>query len=267
MEAAGQWQAALGLFERSQQRGVIPDVHCYSAALSACRRGAQADRALELLRRAQDGANPVEPTAYMYTLAMGACNAGYAWERCLELLAQRKATVGIDAYAYSVAMGACAQGRQWERALSLLEEMQSNETCCGNAFAWNNAMVACNRAAQPQQTLALYDRMRAGECELSDHSIAAALVACRNVTDWQRAQAIYDGSRSFTQASAMCTDVLLDVLAEAEPWPLVLSYFDAMRRAGAKTTASAFERAIEACDKVDSERALILFEEMRASGV
>ena len=77
--------------------------------------------------------------------------------------------MGLDAYAYSVAMGACAQGRQWERALSLLDEMQSNETCRGNAFAWNNAMVACNRASQPQQTLALYDRMRAGECELSDH--------------------------------------------------------------------------------------------------
>ena len=125
--------------------------------------------ALELLRRAQDGAHRVEPTAYMYTLAMGACNAGHAWERSLELLSQRKATVGLDAYAYSVAMGACAQGRQWERALSLLDEMQSNETCRGNAFAWNNAMVACNRASQPQQTLALYDRMRAGECELSDH--------------------------------------------------------------------------------------------------
>ena len=65
----------------------------------------------------------------------------------------------------------------------------------------------------------------------------------------------------------MCTDGLLDVLAEAEQWPLVLSYFDAMRQAGAKATASAFERAIEACDKVDSKRALRLFEEMRASGV
>ena len=265
-EAAGKWQTALKLFERCLERGVAADAHCYSAALGACRRAGQAERALALMARAKVEGH-VTPNGIMYTLAMAACNAGHNWEGCLELLAERRATLGLDAYAYSVALGACAQGRQWERALELLDEMELDESARGNSFAWNNAMVACNRGAQPERTLELYDRMRAGASALSDHSIAAALVACRNTTDWQRAQAVYDGARAITASSVMCTDVLLDVLAACGEWTLVLSYFDAMREAGAAPTANSYERAIEACDRVDADRALALFEEMRTAGL
>jgi len=134
---------------------------------------------------------------------------------------------------YSVVMGACAQGKQAERALDLLEDMEADEECRGNSFAWNNAMVACNKASQPHAALSLYDRMRNGACALSDHSVAAALVACRatadTTADWQRAQAVFDGSHS---TSAMCFNALLDVLAEAAQWTLLLTYFDEMRKAG-----------------------------------
>ena len=71
-------------------------------------------------------------------------------------------------------------------------------------------MVACNRAARPLETLQLYQQMRSGACALSEHSIAATLVACRNLADWQQAQAIFDGSKSITSVSVMCNEVLLD---------------------------------------------------------
>ena len=91
-------------------------------------------------------------------------------------------------------------------------------------------MVACNKAGQPESALALYDRMRAGACALSDHTIAAALVSCKASTDWQRAQAVFDGGRTSSQ---MCYNALFDVLAETAEWALLLTYFDKMRKAGA----------------------------------
>ena len=47
----------------------------------------------------------------------------------------------------------------------------------------------------------------------------------------------------------------------------VLRYFDAMRKAGGSPSARTYERAVEACDRVDADRALILFAEMKASGL
>lgn len=65
----------------------------------------------------------------------------------------------------------------------------------------------------------------------------------------------------------MCTDVLLDTLSACEQWPLLVRYFDASRAAGAAPSAKAYERAVEACDRIDPDRALVLFDEMRSSGV
>ena len=266
-EAAGDWEVALELFERLEARGVRADAHCYCAALGACRRGGLADRAVEILSSVRSKGE-VQPNSVMYTLAMAACSAGKQWETSLRLFDEHKEVVGVrgEPYCYSVAMGACAQGRQWERALALLEEMEGEADCGGNAFAWNRAMVACNRAAQPNKTLELYDRIRSGACKLSDHSVAAALVACKYLTDkqasWQRAQAIFDGHKEIAAASPMCQDALLDALADAYQWELVLSYFDTWKRT-TKPSPKCYERAIEACDRFDPDRSMRLFTEMR----
>ena len=271
LDASGDWKGALKIFDRMAVRGTHADAHCYSAALGACRRGAQSRRALSIIAEVQTESR-IPANGVMFTLAMAACNAAGDWQQSLQLLEERKSveTAAVDSRGYSVALAACAQGRQWERALELLNEMEAVPGCARNNFAWNNAMVACNKAEQPRQALELYERMRAGECPLSEHSVAAALVACRTVgpmdtSDWQRGQAIFDGS-SFALQSSMCVATLLDVLADAEQWTLLLSYFDRVKAQG-QLTERAYERAIEACDRVDPERSLILYEELKASGV
>ena len=200
----------------------------------------------------------------MYTLAMAACNADNQWDLCLALLDQRRdvAGAGVDGYAYAVAIRACAGSKQAARARELLNEMEGDTASRGNAFAWNNAMVACNCAGEAEEALALYDRMRAGACEQNEHSIAAAIGACGLLADWQRAQSIFDGAKV---TSDMVYDNLLATLGEAEKFELVLRYFDAMKAGGGRPSARAYERAIEACDRVDADRSLVLFEEMRAS--
>ena len=99
------------------------------------------------------------------------------------------------------------------------------------------------------------------------HSIAAALIACQSseTCDWQRAQAIFDGYKP-AATSAMCYSALLDVLADSQQWTLLLRYFDQQKRGGVRPSPRAYERAIEACDRVDPDRSVLLFAELRASG-
>ena len=274
LDASGDWKGALKLYDRMENRGVSADAHCYSAALGACRRGAQAQRALGVLAAVRSEASDVAPNGVMYTLAMAACNAAGEWEESLALLEERRATdgPGVDAYGYSVGMAACAKGAAAERALNLLREMEADRECRGNAFAWNNAMVACNKGGKPEETLRLYERMRSGAAPLSEHGIAAALVACRGVSDrdgggWQRAQAIFDGGAAEADASAMCYAALMDALSDGEQWELQLRYFDRLRAVGIEPSSSAYERAIEASDRVDPDRAMQLFDEMKEKGL
>ncbi len=298
---AGKWEAALRLYERLGETAVAPDAHCHVAALEACRRGKQPARARELLAavRSAEGGGGVPVSGAMYNVAMAACNAGGEWSECLALLAERRSLpseqVGhagrddrpprpapspprpspphpalaprpqatLDPYAYSVAMAACVQGRDSDAALNLLTEMKASadEAIRANPFAWNEAIVACNRASKPDDALRLYDEMRAGAAAISEHSVAAALVACRSLSDWQRAQAVFDGAKSCR--SLMCYNSLLDALSDGEQWSLVLRYFDAMRADGAPPDEASYERAIAACDRVDPDRALVLFAQMK----
>lgn len=264
-DGAGLWEAALDFLDRMVAGGAQPDAHCYAAALGACRTGKQAGRARALIEAVRDEGR-IAPNSVMYTLAMAACNAAGEWQACLDLLAARRADgTPLDSHAFSVAMGACAGAREAETALALLEEMRGDAGTRGNAFAWNNAMVACNKAGQPAKALELYDEMRGGACTISDFSVAAALVAARATEDWQRAQAVFDGAK--VAPSVMCYNALLDALHDGAQWKLLLRYFDEMKKLGVRPDSRSYERAIEACDRVDSDRALILFAEMSASGI
>jgi len=165
-------------------------------------------------------------------------------------------------------MRACALGKQSQRAVALLDEMvaDDSEAAMSNAFAWNNALVACNRDGAHAETMQLYERMRAGAAPITEYTVATVLVACREIDDWQKAQAVFDGCAA-ARSSCMCYGALLDTLSDAEEWTLLLRYFDAMRAYDVRPTAREYERAIEACDRADTDRALVLFAEMRASGL
>ena len=81
----------------------------YSAALGACRRGGQADQAIELIRKAHDDP-AVAPNGIMYTLAMAACNAAGQWEEALNLFKQRTTSqVEPQSLAQSLAPQSVAQ--------------------------------------------------------------------------------------------------------------------------------------------------------------
>ena len=55
------------------------------------------------------------------------------------------------------------------------------------------------------------------------------------------------------------------MLSEAGEWSLLLRYFDDMKRRKMRPPSHAYEKAIEACDRVDPDRSMVLFTEMRAS--
>jgi pentatricopeptide repeat domain-containing protein 1 len=72
-----------------QQRGIAPNVRSYTAAIDACSKGGQWQKALKLLTEMQlQGITPNEKT---FTAAIDACSKGGQWQQAFELLREMSA--------------------------------------------------------------------------------------------------------------------------------------------------------------------------------
>ena len=78
------------LFKKMQERGVEPDVITWNAAISACEKGGQWERAMELFQKMQE--RRVVPNVITWSAAISACEKSGAVQEAIELflIAQRK---------------------------------------------------------------------------------------------------------------------------------------------------------------------------------
>eukprot|EP00613_Pedinella_sp_CCMP2098_P060822 CAMPEP_0171986624 /NCGR_PEP_ID=MMETSP0993-20121228/274965_1 /TAXON_ID=483369 /ORGANISM="non described non described, Strain CCMP2098" /LENGTH=289 /DNA_ID=CAMNT_0012639535 /DNA_START=27 /DNA_END=896 /DNA_ORIENTATION=+ len=121
-EKGRQWEKAVGLINSMHNRGVEPNVISYSAAISACEKGGQWEKAVELLNSMQD--RGVEPNVISYSAAISACGKCGQWEKAVELLnSMHNRGLEPDVVSYSAAISACEKGGQWEKAVELLNTM------------------------------------------------------------------------------------------------------------------------------------------------
>jgi len=151
-----------------KQRRLEPDVCSFNAAMSACEKGGQWEKTLQLLDKMQqlhkpDPGEAVRFNRYVITFnaAMSACEKGKQWEKFIQRLFENDSMSNFNA-----AMSACEKGGQWEKALQLLDEMQQRNlepdmssfiaaiTASGNCEHYENA-----QNAEPE--LSLLSRLKA----------------------------------------------------------------------------------------------------------
>lgn len=102
-----------------------PNVITYSAAISACDKGGQYDRALGLLSE-MIGLG-LEADVVSYNAAISATCKGKQWASALSLLQQmRDEGLEPNGITFNAAISACEKGGQWTRCLMLLEDMRES---------------------------------------------------------------------------------------------------------------------------------------------
>ena len=114
------------MLDEMRSRGPEPSVVSYNAAISACAKGSEWEKALALWDEMER--RGVAPDEASYSAAISACEKGGQWQRALLLLAELQTTGGgLDASAitYSTAITACQKAGQAASALDLLEDMKA----------------------------------------------------------------------------------------------------------------------------------------------
>lgn len=204
---AGMWSEALELFDThaadlraaappggttaDAATDATPDFFCLTAALAACRRGAQADRALALLAMAEaGGAAAARPGG----------EGGRAGQPDATTLAHmREQTVGacVAAGRYSDAILCHRESPQPQTARSLVFALEA----CGSlglstgAGAEHAAVAVQLRAEQPADTLYADSETEA------DTALLSALASC---SGWAQLLHSYDGLGVKAKASKQC---------------------------------------------------------------
>merc|ERR1712136_460168 len=125
---------------------IAADTVSYSAAISACEKGANPLTALALFMRMDQCSIPKDQIVFNSTIS--ACDKGMSWTMALQLLGQMQgARLKADACSYSAAITASGKASHWSTALKLLKEAKE----CGGHVS--NMIVSTRRLARVRRVV------------------------------------------------------------------------------------------------------------------
>eukprot|EP00434_Breviolum_minutum_P000197 symbB.v1.2.000166.t1/scaffold9.1/size550961/22 len=179
-EKGQQWQRALQLFFEARTRQGRPDVILLGASISACEKGRQWQHALSLLKDAQSSNLFPDTTSFNATLS--AVGKSFYWEKALELFQGLPAP---DVISFDVLLDAAALAKQWSQVLYLLEEMDQKHFERTD-FSYMSALTSCIGAEQWQHALVLWETLEADR-RPNEQLRLTVLDAFEDASNWQKA--------------------------------------------------------------------------------
>ena len=155
-----------------KKNGIMPTAIAYNAAISACEKGLNPSKALEIFdEMKREG---VRPTVVTFSALISACEKGAVccfveyidsnhillttcmstystqgqqWKLALQVLEEMKKTFGPNVIAYSAAISALSKGQQWEKAWELFCEIEASGEKL-SVVTYNATMTALEKGLQ-----------------------------------------------------------------------------------------------------------------------
>ncbi|CAK0795997.1 unnamed protein product [Prorocentrum cordatum] len=148
-EKGEQWQRALGLLSEMREADLQPNVISATTLRSARARRASSGSGLWCFS-ARCGERICSPTLPIYSAGVSACEKGEQWQRAqwqraLVLLSEMGEVELEPTIIYNVGISACEKGLQWQRAWALLSEMWKTKLV-PDVISYSAGISACERS-------------------------------------------------------------------------------------------------------------------------
>lgn len=292
---------AVDLIEEMQtDAGIIPNAITYNAAITACRKGKQAKKAVALLQEMTE--RGIAPNVASFSAAISALGgAGHSKGAVALFREMDRAGVEPDVMCFTAVLSACAGGNKpasqrrngsaggggtvatgagapatntppWEDALAILREMPA-AGLEPNVFHFNAAVSACAAFGRWREAVGLLGEMeRLAGVSPDVVTFSAAITACGNGLKFEHAVALLrkmpeKGLRpnnfAYNAAISACAKC-----GRYESATALLSEMWGMKGLGVSPDAFSYSSAITACRNGNNmERASELKKEMAARGI
>ncbi|CAJ1390329.1 unnamed protein product [Effrenium voratum] len=217
----------------------------WNAAISACRRRADWEAALALLRAVR------QPDIVSFTAAASACEAARQWQHAVALLSRPK----LDAAACSALVSCWGRAGKWHHALEALRPG-------GFAVRWRfhlvvrgAAIAAVARARRWREALLLLQEAADARHEQDEVGYAAAMHGC--TSRWQVAlQLLAEMPQRRLQWNQVVLNTAISACEAGHRWQLAVALFSRVR-----PRADSLNAAMAACERGHQwQQALALLE-------
>jgi pentatricopeptide repeat domain-containing protein 1 len=266
---AGKWEDAVRVLDSMVREGrVKPNNFHFCAAISACGRAKQCDKAMALFEQMQQ--LNVKPDEFTCTAAISACEKGKKWETAVALLQRMHSKYGQrpSVHAYSAAISACEKGGQCEKALELLDEMP-DKGLEPNEYAYSAAIAACATVGMHEKAAHLLDAMQAANVKPNVFSYGSAVKACAEAGEWQKALSLIARMEaSGVKANVVVYNAALSACAKGGSSDKVSYIFGMMKTNGVRPNVTTYNSGISAFAAANkSNNAIAMLRAMRKQGV
>lgn len=267
LSESSQWQLALVLLEHMATVGIKRDAYSFSAAICACARANQPERAVETFKAMC--ASDVPPSSVAFNVAIAAAqrapNKVQAAELVLAIYTLETLKLRPDAWASAAAISALSDLGEHGRARALFRSLLMPEQVSSHTLA------AVLRTAARQRdwtgSIALYEEARAKGVEPTPHTLNAVLGACAadKALGWRRALQLVAEAPSRV-ADTHCFTTAIRACASSGRWYEATRLLREMERRRVPISAHTYCAAIGAHRKESRYvEAISLFEEMRSA--
>eukprot|EP00913_Durusdinium_trenchii_P026775 g25116.t1 len=226
---ASVFKASVSIAKVMKESSVRLDVITYSAAISACEKALQWERALELL--AEMRAERVPPNRITVNAAINAtttsalitaCGFGHEWELALAILSK---PIPADTVAVNSCLSACARAQHWNEVLQLANDHMMALRLSPSVLTYNSLLDACVRSAEWAQGLEVLEGL--GRWSLEADEVGQAILEVNGIRNSKRmleefrvtGQADLLIATELTQLSCVCGAITIFIpLASKHGW-------------------------------------------------
>ena len=251
-ERAGEWEKALALFAGLRAEGGAADSVVYHAAISAAASGGDVQLARRLLEEMQGEADPEVAKASLraYNGVLKACERSADWDAAFDVLSSMKGEgVMPDRVSYTLAVGAAGRAGEWEQALGLWTQMET-EGVTIDATALRTLLRALTVAGQWAISLQIFAKILESDLEeaRTPSVFAAALDACARGAQPERACALLQHMAELRiPPNAACYHAVAEACASTGDWRGSLSALQDMLRQDMQPAVETWGVVYEAC--------------------
>lgn len=201
--------------------------------------------------------------------AMAACSRGQQWERALSLLDEtRKRRVAHDATSYNIVIAAMEKRQLWEHAMIVLGEMSARRIR-PDVFTFNSLMSACAQGLQWKYAMVFFDDMLRLSVQRDIITFNVVISACEKCHQWQQALlTLHEATGHGLLKTHTTFNAAISACDKGWQWHVPLQIFDLMKNEGFVPDIIAFNSSISAAERCRRWAVALLFlEEMMSSEV